>query len=96
MSDQTIPRRDLQIMQMMRKTLTGIVRDTTPQPGHIHPLSESTVHDIRDCLALISARERELADELGLDGRERPFFTDEQQTAKVIPIDRGIPRRQDE
>jgi hypothetical protein len=37
-------------------------------------LSDATIEDLRQCLALISARERELAAE---DSRAKPRFADE-------------------
>lgn len=73
------------ILVAMRKTLTAVIKDITPPPGMKHPLSERTVEDVRHCLALISARERELADDQGRT-TERPYFADEPQTAQVVPI----------
>jgi hypothetical protein len=77
--------KEQQILIAMRKTLTAIIRDVTPPPGMKHPLSERTVEDVRQCLALISARERELADAQGR-AVERPYYADEPQTAQVVPI----------
>jgi hypothetical protein len=82
MSDLT---KEQQILIAMRKTLTAIIKDITPPPGMKHPLSERTVEDVRQCLALISARERELADDQGR-AVERPYYADEPQTAQVVPI----------
>jgi hypothetical protein len=50
-----------------------------------HPLSEQTIQDIRACLGLITARERELADEIGL-AQERPYFTDEKPAAETVSV----------
>jgi hypothetical protein len=77
--------REQQILIAMRKTLTAVIKDITPPPGMKHPLSEPTMADVRQCLMLISARERELAD---AEGRavERPYYTDEPQAAQVVPI----------
>ncbi|MBK5967806.1 MULTISPECIES: segregation and condensation protein A [Thiorhodovibrio] len=74
-----------QILIAMRKTLASVIKDVTPPPGMKHPLSESTIEDVRQCFALISAREKELAD---LDGRggERPYYPDQEQSAQVIPV----------
>jgi hypothetical protein len=74
-----------QILVAMRKTLAAVIKDVTPPPGMKHPLSENTIGDVRACLALISAREKELAD---LDGRggERPYYADQAQSAQVVPI----------
>jgi hypothetical protein len=43
------------------------------------------MEDVRQCLMLISARERELADAQGRSV-ERPYYTDEPQAAQVVPI----------
>ncbi len=74
-------------MMVMRKLLTTIVREVTPQSKSLkHPLSEKTIQDIRYCLGLITAREKELADDAGRSVRERPYFVDEPPQAKVVPI----------
>ncbi len=77
--------KEQQILIAMRKTLTAIIKDITPPPGMKHPLSEATIADVRQCLNLISARERELADDQGRAG-ERPYYADEPQSAQVVPI----------
>lgn len=77
--------KEQQILVVMRKVLGAIIRDTTPPPGLQHPLSQSTIKDVRQCLALIAARERELADEQGRTV-ERPYYADETPTATVVPI----------
>jgi len=74
-----------QILIAMRKTLAAIIKDVTPPPGMKHPLSEGTIQDVRQCLALISAREKEMADAQGRGG-ERPHYSDEPQAAQVVPI----------
>jgi len=75
-----------QILAVMRKVLAQIIKDTTPPDRAMrHPLSASTIEDIRQCFALIAARERELADRAGAV-TEKPFYTDERPTAQVIPI----------
>ena len=92
MNDNDIAK-ERKIMIMMRKTLAQIIKDTTPEYKSMrHPLSEHTLQDIRSCLQLISARERELADVAGAE-TERPYFTDEQSTAKVVPISTLKPSR---
>jgi len=76
--------KEQQIMVAMRKTLAVIIKDTTPEPGLIHPLSKNTVEDIKACFALIAARERELMAEMGVENKARPYFTDEPQVANVV------------
>ncbi len=74
-----------QIMVAMRKTLANIIKDTTPEPGMIHPLSEATVEDIKACFVLIAARERELLEASGGVNNARPHFTDEpKKSAEVV------------
>ncbi len=81
--------RDHKILMVMRKTLTSVIKDTTPNPGMIHPLSETTVENIKLCLELISSREREINEEMGNEQKFRPRFVDKttdlsKQEAQVI------------
>jgi hypothetical protein len=76
--------KEQQIMVAMRKTLANIIKDTTPEPGMIHPLSKDTVEDIKACFVLIAARERELMEDMGIENTARPHFTDEPQKADVV------------
>lgn len=77
--------KEQEILMVMRKVLASIIKDTTPPPGMKHPMSEQTIMDVRACFGLISARERELADEQGRVV-EKPYFTDEKPAAEVVPI----------
>lgn len=85
--------KEQQILIAMRKTLSAVIKDVTPPPGMRHPLSERTIGDVRACLTLISAREKELADLEGRGG-DRPYYADEPQAAQVVPIS-GIRRSGD-
>jgi hypothetical protein len=76
--------KEQKIMVVMRKVLTTIVRETAPHPGHASPFSEQTIEDIRMCLSLISARERELAEAQGIVNHDRPHYADEMPTSQVI------------
>lgn len=83
-----------QILKMVKRVLTDVAKDTHVKPGLRHPLSDNTILGIRDCLALITAREQELADEAGRENKMRPRFIDEPQTTVVVPIEnlkRGKP-----
>ena len=77
--------KEQQILIVMRKVLASIIKDTTPPAGMRHPLSDKTIQDVRQCLGLISSREKELADAEGRGG-ERPYYTDEPPQSKVVPI----------
>ncbi|MCB1858295.1 MAG: segregation and condensation protein A [Gammaproteobacteria bacterium] len=84
--------KERKILMVMRQVLGSIIREITPEPGMRHPLSEKTIGDVRACLGLITARERELADAAGAVGVERPYFSDQEPSAKVVPM-RNIGRR---
>lgn len=77
--------KEREILMVMRKVLGSVIKEITPAPGTRYPLTDRTIEDVRMCLALIAARERELADNAGIK-QERPFFTDEPQAARVIPM----------
>ena len=80
--------KERQILMVMRKVLAQIIKDTTPEYKSMrHPLSEPTIQDIRQCLGLIAAREKELAEASGIT-EERPYFTDEKPGAEVVSINK--------
>jgi hypothetical protein len=74
------------ILRIMKRVLTGVAKDTYTRPGHRHPLSDETVNDIRNCLSLITARERELNEAAGRSMDHRPRFIDEPQSSVVVPL----------
>ena len=78
--------KEQQILLVMRKVLSSIIKDTTPPPGTRHPLSDPTIQDVRMCLGLITAREQELAEAAGL-AKERPYFVDEKPSPTVVSMD---------
>jgi len=78
--------KEREILIAMRKVLSAVIRDITPAPGTRHPLSNQTIQDVRTCLGLITARERELAEAAGINP-ERPYYADAKTTAAVVPID---------
>jgi hypothetical protein len=76
--------KEQQILRLMRKTLGNVVKDATPLGGRPNPLTTSTIQDIKDCFALISEREKELADKLGFD-QAQPYYKDgEQPNSNVL------------
>lgn len=82
----SVASKELRILRAMKATLTGVVKDTATTPGLKHPLSARTIEDIRQCLMLIAARERELAEELGEPMELRPHYVDEPKKAVVVPL----------
>jgi hypothetical protein len=84
--------KEQKILMVMRKVLSSVIKDTTPPAGMRHPLSDKTIEDVRQCLGLIAAREKELADAEGRGG-ERPYYVDEPPQSKVVPMSKiGKPR----
>lgn len=75
-----------EVLRMMKKVLTDVAKDTYVRPGVKHPLSDNTIAGIRDCLTLITAREKELAEAAGRPYTMRPRFTDEPQSSVVVSI----------
>ena len=75
---------EARILQAVKLTLASVIRDTATPQGMRHPLSDSTIQDLRQCLALISARERELAEASGRPAGERPRFSDEPRGEKTV------------
>lgn len=76
--------KDQKILIALRKTLSGVVRETTPPPGMQHPLSGQTIEDIKHCFVLIAAREKELLEEKGQSNDARPHYADEPKTSHVV------------
>ena len=65
------------ILKAVKMTLANVIKDTATPAGMRHPLSDETIEDLRQCLALISARERELAEAAGRTTASRPRYADE-------------------
>lgn len=95
MNEETMSK-EQRILRVMRKVLASIVKDATPQPGMLHPLSERTIEDIRDCFGLIAAREAELAEAAGLSRNEKPFYTDQPQKSNVVKLHKTTAEKKSE
>ncbi len=75
-----------QILITMRQVLSSVVRDTTPPPGMRHPLNAATIDDIKQCFALITAREQELNASQGRP-EHRPRYADEpRKSSQVVKL----------
>jgi len=77
---------EARILQAVKHTLAAVIKDTATPHGMRHPLSDSTIEDLRQCLALISARERELAEAAGGAKEARPRYVDEPSTESVVRL----------
>lgn len=79
-------KKEHQILVTMRKVLSGVVREVTPEPGMRHPLSQQTMEDVRQCFMLIAAREREITELMGKPSQHRPHYIDEPKQDKVVKL----------
>ena len=86
MSKDTVSK-EQQILQVMKKVLTDIAKDTYTPSELKHPLSESTIHGIRDCLTLITTREAEILKENGQESTMRPRYVDEPSSSVVVNLE---------
>ncbi|MFO7604043.1 MAG: segregation and condensation protein A [Gammaproteobacteria bacterium] len=86
MSDTPLSKEE-QVLKMVKRVLTDVAKDTYTKPGLKHPLSDQTIMSMRDCLALISAREQELAQEAGRPSTAKPRYIDEPRNRVVVSID---------
>lgn len=86
MSKATVLNKEERILQVMKRVLTDVAKDTFTKPGYRHPLTEQTVDGIRKCLALITARETELNTAAGRSMDARPKFIDEPQSSVVVSL----------
>jgi hypothetical protein len=94
MNEQALTKEE-RVLAMMKNVLTSIAKDTAPQPGIKHPLSEHTIQGIRECLMMITAREQELAREFGRDTNARPRFIDEPKSEVVVSLDFTSTKKED-
>lgn len=78
MSEDT-PNKEERILSVMRSILIDVIKDTTTEPGLKHPLTDTTIDNIRHGLDLITARQRELAEEQGESWDLRPAYPPEPQ-----------------
>ncbi len=86
--------KEQEVLTIMRQILGAVVRETTPPAGMRHPLSSQTIEDIKNCFALIAAREKELCDAQGI-APAKPYYVDEaREDVKVVPISNiGKPKK---
>ena len=85
MTDPT-PSKEERILRAVKMALANVIKDTATPPGMHHPLSDGTIQDLRQCLALISARERELSDAAGRSQDQRPHYVDEPAPQKEVVV----------
>ena len=78
--------REEQILAAVRTVLVNVAKETATEHGRKHPLTDNPPHGIRDCLQLISQRERELAEAAGRPSTAKPRFKDEPPDEVVVQL----------
>ena len=79
-------KKELEILVTLRKVLSGVVREITPDPGMKHPLSEGTIEDVRQSFMLIAAREKEISEALGKPSLHRPMYKGDTPKTNVVKL----------
>lgn len=79
-------KKELDVLVTLRKVLSGVVREITPDPGMRHPLSDGTLEDVRQGFLLISAREREISELLGKPSLHRPVYKGDTPKSNVVKM----------
>jgi len=49
-------KKELDVLVALRKVISGMVREITPDPGMRHPLSDKTMEEVRQGFILIASR----------------------------------------
>ncbi|MCW9046487.1 MAG: segregation and condensation protein A [Gammaproteobacteria bacterium] len=88
-------KKELDVLVVLRKVISSMVREITPDPGMKHPLSDATVEDVRQGFILIAAREREISELLGKPSLHRPMYKDEKPKTNVVKM-HGLKSSNDE
>ena len=66
--------------------LTEIARETEVRRGDRHILSIEPIARMRDCLGLISDREKELNESLGIEMNSRPKLGGDKSSSVRVPL----------
>ena len=74
------------ILKSVRLVLMDVIKDTTTAPNLPHPLSETTLEEMRQCPLLITHRQQELDELLGKSQTMRPVYKDEKPQEVVVPF----------
>ncbi len=79
-------KKELDILVTLRKVLSSVVREITPDPGLRHPLSDATLEDVRQSFMLIAAREKEICESLGKPSLHRPLYKGDTPKTNVVKL----------
>lgn len=81
---------EMRVLRAMRGILTRVAREAAVSPGGRSPLSRQTITDIREGLVLISAREKELNKDRGVEMTSRPKMGKKNKSSVKVMLDAGV------
>jgi hypothetical protein len=79
-------KKELDVLVTLRKVISSVVREITPDPGMKHPLSEATMEDVRQGFLLIAAREKEISQAMGKPSLHRPVYKGDKPKTNVVKM----------
>jgi len=88
-------KKELDVLVALRKVISSVVRDITPDPGMRHPLSDQTMEDVRQGFILIASREKEITDKMGKPSLHRPMYKGDTPKTNVVKL-HGMKQKKDE
>lgn len=88
-------KKELDVLVALRKIISGVVREITPDPGMRHPLSDQTIEDVRQGFILIAAREKEITEAMGKPSLHRPLYKGDTPKTNVVKL-HGIKSEKDD
>lgn len=79
-------KKELDVLVALRKVISGVVREITPDPGMRHPLSDKTIEDVRQGFILIASREKEITEAMGKPSLHRPMYKGDTPKTNVVKL----------
>ena len=79
-------KKELDVLVALRKVISGVVREITPDPGMRHPLSDQTIEDVRQGFILIASREKEITEAMGKPSLHRPLYKGDTPKTNVVKL----------
>ena len=94
--DKEADSKELRVLRMVKRVLTDVAKDTNTPPGMRHPLSDTTIMGIRDCLALITSREMELQQANNQVSKMKPRYPGQSSDNVVVSISKSSKKKNDD
>ncbi len=88
-------KKELDVLVTLRKVISSVVREITPDPGMKHPLSAATMEDVRQGFLLIAAREKEISEAMGKPSLHRPVYKGDAPKSNVVKMHGLKPSKDD-